>query len=208
MNATRILIVDDHPMVIEGISVLLKDEPSIQIIGSAISADAALKFLEQQATDVVLLDINLPDQSGIDVCKHIANKYITTRVIAISNHSLPSYIQKIIAYGGSGYLLKNTTKQELLQAIEMAMLGKEYFSREILRSLREQKETNQAVAITRREKEILQLISDGKTNNEIAAQLFISSSTVDTHRKNLIEKLKVNNTAQLVKKATLLKVIE
>ncbi len=208
MNPTKILIVDDHPMVIEGISILLKDEPSIQIIGSASSADAALKFLEQQATDIVLLDINLPDQSGIEVCKHIADKYVASRVIAISNHSLPSYIQKIIAHGGSGYLLKNTTRQELLQAIEMVMLGKEYFSRDIIRAMREQKETNHAVAITRREKEILQLISDGKTNNEIAAQLFISSSTVDTHRKNLIEKLNVSNTASLIKKAVQLKLID
>lgn len=208
MNATKIFIVDDHPMVIEGIGALLKGEASVEIVGSATTANAALNFLKQQTPDVLLLDINLPDQSGLEVCKLIADKYITIRVIAISNHSLPSYVQKITEYGGSGYLLKNTTKQELLQAIEMVMLGKEYFSREILRSLREQKETNHAVAITRREKEILQLISDGKTNNEIAAQLFISSSTVDTHRKNLIEKLQVNNTAQLVKKATLLKMIE
>ncbi len=208
MKPTKLLIVDDHPMVIEGISALLKDEPSIQIIGSAATANAALSFLKQHATDVVLLDINLPDQSGLEVCKHIADKHITTRVIAISNQSLPSYIQKITEYGGSGYLLKNTTKQELLQAIEMVMLGKEYFSRDIIRAMREQKETADTVTITRREKEILELISDGNTNNEIAAQLFISSSTVDTHRKNLIEKLNVSNTASLIKKAVLLKLIE
>jgi DNA-binding NarL/FixJ family response regulator len=208
MKAIKILIVDDHPMVIEGIGALLKGETSIDIIGSASTADAALKFLKQHETDVVLLDINLPDQSGLDVCKQIADKHLSTRVIAISNHSLPSYIQKITEYGGSGYLLKNTTKQEILQAIEMVMLGKEYFSRDVIRTMREQKEANDTVTITRREKEILELISEGNTNNEIAALLFISPSTVDTHRKNLIEKLKVSNTASLIKKAAQLKLID
>lgn len=208
MKATKILIVDDHPMVIEGISALLKDEESVSVIGSATTAAAALKFVKQNETDVVLLDINLPDQSGLDVCKHISEKHVNTRVIAVSNQSLPSYIQKITEYGGSGYLLKNTTKEELLQAIEMVMLGKEYFSHEIVRAMREQKQTGEDITITRREKEILALIADGNTNGEIADKLFISTSTVDTHRKNLIEKLKVNNTASLIKKAAQLKLIE
>jgi DNA-binding NarL/FixJ family response regulator len=208
MKATKILIVDDHPMVIEGISALFKDEASVDVIGSATTGAAALKFLKNTETDVVLLDINLPDQSGLDVCKHISENHINTRVIAVSNQSLPSYIQKITEYGGSGYLLKNTTKQELLQAIEMVMLGKEYFSHEVVRALREQKQTNNTVTITRREKEILELIADGNTNAAIAEKLFISASTVDTHRKNLIEKLQVSNTASLIKKAAQLKLIE
>jgi DNA-binding NarL/FixJ family response regulator len=208
MKATKVLIVDDHAMVIEGIGALLKDEAAIDIIGAATTADAALKFLKRNETDVVLLDINLPDQSGLDVCKHISENYPHTRVIAVSNQLLISYIQKITEYGGSGYLLKNTTKQELLQAIEMVMLGKEYFSHEVIRTMREQKQANEEITITRREKEILALIADGNTNAEIAEKLFISPSTVDTHRKNLIEKLQVNNTASLIKKAVQMKLIE
>lgn len=195
-------------MVIEGITALLQNEPTMQIMGSAATADAAYKFLKLQHVDITLLDINLPDQSGLEVCRHINQKHPATKVIAISNHALPSYIQKITEYGGNGYLLKNTTRQELLQAIEMVMLGKEYFSHEIIRSLREQKHTGDLMTVTRREKEILELLSEGLTTGKIAEQLFISTSTVDTHRKNLLEKLGVSNTPALIKKATRLNLID
>ncbi|MBP7388835.1 MAG: response regulator transcription factor [Chitinophagales bacterium] len=208
MKPTKILIVDDHPLVIRGIVGLLEDDPHVQVIGSAASGAAAMQFLAQNQTDVVLLDINLPDQSGLEVCRQISDKHVHTHVIAVSNHSQPSYIKQISEFGGSGYLLKNTNRQELLQAIEMVMLGKEYFSHEVIRALREQKETTETIAITRREKEVLSLIADGHTNSAIATMLFLSPSTVDTHRKNLIEKLGVNNTAALIKKAVQLKLVD
>lgn len=199
MKTTRLFILDDHYMVIEGFSVLLQSDNSVEIIGHAKDAQSCMSFLQRAQPDVIFLDINLPDTSGIEVCKQIKQLYPAIKIIALSTFNQNSYIQKMLENGASGYLLKNTTKEEILIAIKTVMSHKQYLAREVKDSLKEKAENGPA--LTRREKEILKLIADGLTSAEIGRLLFISTTTVDTHRKHLLEKFKVNNAAMLIRTA-------
>ncbi|WP_211272654.1 response regulator [Gelidibacter algens] len=197
MMVTKVFIVDDHYMVIEGIRSLLQNEKNIEWAGHASNAASCLAYLHQQQPDVILMDINLPDKSGIDLCKEVKEKYPSVFIIGLSTFNQLSFIQKMIDNGASGYVLKNATQQELMEAIETVATGKTYLSFEVSQTLRNT--NNSTVVLTRREKEVLNLIAEGMTNNEIAKKLFISTTTVDTHRKNLLEKLNARNTAALIK---------
>jgi DNA-binding NarL/FixJ family response regulator len=196
--AIKVFIVDDHYMVIEGIRSLLQHEGSIEWMGHATNAESCMAFLKQQLPDVILMDINLPDKSGIDLCKEVKEQYPSIFIVGLSTFNQQSFIQKMIDNGASGYVLKNATQKELLDAIETVDKGKTYLSDEAASSLKKD-ETIEMPVLTRREKEVLELIAEGSTNIEIAARLFISASTVDTHRKNLLAKLNAKNTASLVK---------
>lgn len=198
--ATKVFIVDDHYMVIEGIRSLLHQENNIEWFGHATNAASCLAFLEQQLPDVILMDINLPDKSGIDLCKEVREKYPSVFIIGLSTFNQQSFIQKMMDHGASGYVLKNATRDELMEAIEAAAKGKTYLSDEASKTLHKSSVDGVPV-LTRREKEVLLLIADGLTNLEVAEKLFISSATVDTHRKNLLAKFDARNTASLVKMA-------
>jgi DNA-binding NarL/FixJ family response regulator len=202
--AIRVFIVDDHPMVIEGLQSMLQQQQNIQLMGFATNAASCLGFFVNQKADVVLLDINLPDQNGMELCKLIKAKQPEVKVLALSNYDQLSYIEQMKANGSSGYLLKNTSVSELMQAISAVMAGGVWWNR--LEQLTKE-QFNQGMVLTRREKEVLKLISDGLTNQEIADKLFVSASTVDSHRKNLISKLHVKNTAALVRTALESKII-
>jgi DNA-binding NarL/FixJ family response regulator len=195
----RVFIVDDHPLVQEGIRSLLGSENSIEVCGYATTAQSCLGFFISHTADVILMDINLPDMSGIDLCKEIKIKYPGIMVLGLSTFSQGSYVTKMMENGASGYVLKNADKEELLAAIKEVNKGKTYLSFEAGQALRKEASSVQLPIITRREKEILTLIAEGLTNPEIAEKLFVSSSTVDSHRKNLLAKLNVKNTASLVK---------
>ena len=194
---TKIFIVDDHYMVIEGIRSLLQNEKSIEWMGHAMNAASCLAFLNKQLPDVILMDINLPDISGIDLCREVKIKYPSVFIIGLSTFNQQSFIQKMMDNGASGYVLKNATQDEITSAIETVMKGKTYLSEEASNTLR--KDNGAAIILTRREKEVLELIADGMTNAEIAQKLFISVTTVDTHRKNLLAKFETKNTAALIK---------
>jgi DNA-binding NarL/FixJ family response regulator len=194
---TKIFIVDDHYMVIEGIRSLLQNEKSIEWMGHAMNAASCLAFLNKQLPDVILMDINLPDTSGIDLCKEVKTKYPSVFIVGLSTFNQQSFIQKMMDNGASGYVLKNATQEEIINAIETVMKGKTYLSEEASNTLRKENGTN--IVLTRREKEVLELIADGMTNAEIAKKLFISVTTVDTHRKNLLAKFETKNTAALIK---------
>ncbi|HEX2847683.1 MAG: response regulator transcription factor [Chitinophagaceae bacterium] len=195
-----VFIVDDHYMVIEGIRSLLKNEKDIEWIGHATNAASCLSFLKQQQPDVILMDVSLPDKSGIDLCKEVKQKYPSVFVLGLSTFNQQAIIRNMTENGASGYILKNATKEELLKAITIVMSGKNYLSAEAALSLKEQ--DDKIPLITRREKEVLQLIAEGLTNTEIAEKLFISVATVNTHRKSLLEKFDAKNTAILISKAT------
>ncbi|MFT4153197.1 response regulator [Parafilimonas sp.] len=195
---SKIFIVDDHYMVIEGIRSLLQHESDIEWIGHAMNAESCLAFLTKQLPDIILMDINLPDKSGIDLCKEVTQQYPSVFVIGLSTFNQLSFIQKMMENGASGYVLKNATRQELCDAINTVMKGKEYLSFNAAQVLRNEDKSRKPV-LTRRELEVLQHIADGQTNNEIAQSLFISITTVDTHRKNLLLKFAAKNTAELVK---------
>ena len=204
--ATRVFIVDDHYMVIEGIRSLLQKEKTIEFVGHAMNAESCLSFLQMQQPDVLLMDINLPDKSGIDLCKDVKEKYPSIFIVGLSTFNQQSLIQKMIANGASGYVLKNATKDELMIAVRTVMKGKIYLSDEAAQSLQKKRNGNIPV-LTRREKEVLVLIGEGMTNIEIAKKLFVSVSTVDTHRKNLLAKFESKNIASLIKTAMQLQLI-
>lgn len=199
MTVVSVLIVDDHYLVIEGVRSLLQDEKSIEWQGHATSTESCLAFLQHHQPDVILLDINLGKESGIDLCKTIKAKYPAIHILGLSTFNQQSFIKKIMENGASGYVLKNATKNELLEAIFTVNMGRSYLSSEAFQLLREQE--NKTIILTRREKEVLELIADGLTNNEIALKLFVSVTTVDTHRKNLLAKFHARNIAALVKMA-------
>jgi DNA-binding NarL/FixJ family response regulator len=194
--ATKVFIVDDHYMVIEGIRSLLQNEKDIEWTGHATNAASCLSFLQHQLPDIILMDISMPDKSGIDLCKEVKEKYPSVFIIGLSTFNQQSFIQKMMDNGASGYVLKNATQEELMEAIELVAKGKTYLSNEVSKVLRKQDDAD--IVLTRREKEVLELIAGGMTNNEIGEKLFISPSTVDTHRKNLLAKFEAKNTASLI----------
>ncbi len=197
---TKVFIVDDHFLVIEGIKAMLYDEPGIDVLGHAYNADACLTFLQHHLPDVILMDINLPDVSGIDLCKKVIEKHPSVYIIGLSSYSQLSFITKMLSNGAAGYLLKNATKQEILLAIDTVMQGKQYLSMDASEMMKNA--TAEATPVlTRREKEVLILIAEGLTNAEMAEQLCISATTIDTHRKHLLEKFDAKNTAILIKRA-------
>ena len=198
---TKVFIVDDHYMVIEGIRSLLQNEKIIEWTGHASTAASCLAFLQKQLPDIILMDINLPDKSGIDLCKEVREKYPSVFIIGLSTFNQQSFIQKMMDNGASGYVLKNATKEEIMEAIQTVVKGKIFLSDEAAKSLRKNSDAGIPV-LTRREKEVLELIAEGLTNNEIAQKIFISTNTVDTHRKNLLAKFGIKNTASLIKLAS------
>ncbi len=202
---TKVFITDDHYMVIEGIHSLLQNENNIELVGHAMNAASCMAYLEQHLPDVILMDINLPDKNGIDLCKEVKEKYPSVFVIGLSTFNQQSFIQKMMSNGASGYVLKNATQEELMEAIETVAKGKTFLSHEAAQSLR--KKMAGTPVLTTREKEVLELIAEGFTNNEIAQKLFISVTTVDTHRKNLLAKFETKNIASLIKAAMQMQLI-
>ena len=201
--AIKVFIIDDHPMVVAGLHSLLGRLENIEVAGAVSNAFDAIPFLKKNKTDVILLDINLPDISGIDLCKKIQKEFPEIKILGISTFSERSYISRMIENGASGYLIKSASAEEIEEAINTVLKGKIYLSvsmEHIAKPLSIIPSDN-LPALTKREKEILQLISEGLTNNQIAEKLFISPLTVDSHRKNLLTKLNVNNTASLIKLA-------
>lgn len=193
-------------MVIEGIRSLLQNEKEVEWMGHASNADSCMAFLQQQQPDVILMDISMPGKSGIDLCKEVKEKYPNVFVIGLSTFNQQSFIHKMMENGASGYVLKNATQQELMEAIITVAKGKTYLSDEAASALKKN-EASEIPVITRREKEVLSLIAEGMTNGEIAEKLFISSATVDTHRKNLLVKFQTKNTASLIKTAVQMQLI-
>lgn len=199
-NNISIIIVDDHPVVTEGLRALLEKKGNLDIIGCFTTATETLQFLADRKADVVLLDISLPDANGADLCLKIKTLYPSTCILAISNHSERSIITQMLQNGASGYLLKNSSAEELTRSILSAIEGNLALSQEVQLILAQSDPSfRQAPRLTRREKEVLKLVAEGLTTGTIAEKLFISPLTVETHRRNLMQKFEVNNTAALVK---------
>ena len=211
----KVLLVDDHKIILDGLRLLIDGRSEISIVGEALTGEAAVRFVEGQEVDVVLLDIDLPDKSGFEVCKSIKSKKAGIKVIALTMHDESAYILKMIKMGVDGYILKNAGKETLFQAISGVMQGQRYFSPEVTQSLLSGKRSETRVRpagtiekLTRREKEILQLVTEEMTTEQIAQRLFISPTTVITHRKSLLRKLNAKNTAGLVRAAYELKLLD
>ncbi|MEP6464675.1 MAG: response regulator transcription factor [Parafilimonas sp.] len=199
----RLIIIDDHPLVHEGLQHILQQHADIEVLASCITATEALTFLQEQFADLILLDINLPDINGIDLCKTIKKLYPHIKILALSNHNERLMITKILQNGASGYILKNASSKELIQAIKDVMDDKLVMNDEVQKILAtSNRSLSETPHITRRETEILKCIAAGLTTAQTAEKLFISPLTVETHRRNLMQKFEVNNAPELVHVAT------
>jgi DNA-binding NarL/FixJ family response regulator len=205
----RIFIVDDHPVVIEGIHSLLQNEKDIEWVGQAMNAQSCLGFFVNSTADVVLMDISMPGMDGVELCALMKEKYPGVFILGLSTFNQGLYIKKMMENGASGYILKNSSKEELIKAIHTVHDGGIFFSGEVGQALQEYQKSSmtELAVLTPREKEILELIAEGYTNPQIAAKIFLSQFTVDSHRKNLLAKLNVKNTASLIRLAVERKLI-
>ncbi|GJM35495.1 MAG: DNA-binding response regulator [Saprospiraceae bacterium] len=202
----NVLIADDHQLVIDGIKLMLSDESGLICAGEANDGVQALALLKEKPFDLVILDINMPVLNGVETCKQIHRDYPDVKILALSMLKEASLIKLMLKNGAHGYLLKNAGKDEVLEAIRAVLAGKKYFSEEVsdiimasLAGSNPKTKTSPFPKISRREKQVLQLIVEEYTTAEIAEKLFISFGTVETHRRNLLIKLGARNTAGLVR---------
>jgi two-component system, NarL family, nitrate/nitrite response regulator NarL len=199
----QVLIIDDHPLVHDGIKTMLKDEAFISIVASMKTAREALTFLETDDPDIILLDISLPDMNGLDLCEKIRSTKKKSKIIGLTSTNEAGIITGFLQRGGNGYLLKNMEREEFLLAMETVLSGKLYLSRaandRVLEQFQRLHKNENIPALTRREKEILQLLSDGLNGPQIAEKLFLSPLTIETHRKNLFKKFNASSVQQLLK---------
>lgn len=198
----KLFIVDDHKLFLEGISSLLNTLPQIEVCGTATNGKDAIASLKNLPVDVILLDINMPEMDGLEVLRIIQKKYANIKVVMLTMLNTPQIIQEVIEAGASGYLLKNAEKDELTACIESVFKGEIYFGEDVknavLNSFRSSKSTD-AVVLTPREKEVLVLICNEFTSQEISEKLFLSINTIESYRKNLFDKTGAKNVAGLVK---------
>ncbi|WP_419487817.1 response regulator [Chryseobacterium bernardetii] len=205
----NIVIVDDHPIVIEGLKMMLKSQPSFNIPETFISGSEIIRFIGRNKVDIILLDIALPDANGTELCREIKKISPETSVIMFSNRSERSIIMEAIQNGASGYLLKNTSIEELVICIQGALSGDIVFCNETKQIIIRPSQNDIPIPrLTKREKQILHLVAQGKTSNMIAEELFLSPLTVDTHRKNLLQKFQAKNSTELVNQAIEYNLIE
>jgi DNA-binding NarL/FixJ family response regulator len=198
-----IAIVDDHPIVIQGFRSLLENNPLYEIAGCFTTGGEFMSFLQQNRTDIVLLDITLPDGNGVHYCKEISAQYPQTIVVALSNLNERSIILQMFRNGAKGYLLKNLSAKELLDALDLVLDGKTAMSHEV-KEIMQQPDLNTLQPVpelTKREKQILHLLAEGRKSAAIAEELFISPLTVKTHRSTLLAKFQVNNIVSLINRA-------
>jgi len=199
----KVLIADDHQIVIDGIRSLLKSNDQIHIVGEALDGQEVLDILKQKTVDIAILDINMPIINGVEATKIIKEKYIETKVLFLTMHDTQELVYQANEIGADGYILKNKGKEELETAITKLAQGGEYFGEEANKAIRlrlkKKKNTTDEIRLTKREIDVLKLIADGATTPLIADKLFIAHSTVETHRRNLIEKTQVKNSKGLVR---------
>ena len=197
---TRVLIVDDHPMVAEGIQAILETYDDIAVVGALGTGEAAVEAVDRLAPDVVLLDINMPGMSGLTATELILERAPATRVLILSMHDSPEYISTALSHGAAGYVLKDVPTEEIKVAIDTAMAGERYLCPGSQETMAPRTQDGRE-ALTNREQTILLQLAMGKSNKEVARDLDISVRTVETHRKNIRTKLGISSTAGLTRYA-------
>jgi two-component system, NarL family, response regulator NreC len=203
----RIIIADDHRIIREGIRTLLNRETDIEVVGEAENGRRSVELVLELKPDVIVMDITMPDLNGIEATRQILSKVPNARVIALSMHSDRRFVTGVIGAGASGYLFKDCAFQELAEAIRIVADGKIYLSPKIAGIVRDDYINGLGGApsalsvLSDREREVLQLIAEGFTVNQISAKLFISAKTIETHRKNIMDKLNIHSVAELTKLA-------
>lgn len=196
-----IAVVDDHPMILEGIKSLIQQESELKLYAFS-KGTAFVDFIQENHVDLVLLDIVLHDGNGIDFCQLIKEKSNHTKVVALSNQAERSIIFKFLQNGGNGYILKNADADEIVNGIHTALNDQVALSKEVQNiMINTNVKSVDIPRLTKREKQILQAIANGETSNQIAESLFVSVITVETHRRNLMQKFQAKNMIEAVKRA-------
>jgi len=208
MNEIRIVIVDDHDIIIDGLKSMLNGHPGYSVVDTAKNGQEAVELCEKIEPDVIIMDISMPVLNGIEATKKIISIIPSVKILALTQHDSNEYILQMFKAGAKGYLLKNSKKTELIEAIDNLVAGSTYFSKKISDVMvesfihhDERKDEINEVVLTNREKEIIKLIASDKNNNQIADELHISLRTVETHRRNIMQKLEVNSVVALVRYA-------
>ncbi len=209
----KIALVDDHQLLIDGIQLLLKDYPTVEIALTAYNGKELIETLKNQEIDIVILDINMPEMDGVETIKILKKEFPEVKTLILSTLDDTKLIRKMLKLGAMGYILKNTSREELIRAIETVNDGDYYFTPKIQKKVlalpaekgkkekKPYKREGHHASLTKRELEIIKLIAEEYSGPEIAKHLFISKNTVETHRKNMVQKLGVKNTIGLVKYA-------
>jgi two-component system response regulator NreC len=206
MSVTRVLLADDHAIVRSGLRLLLEREPDLQVAGEATDGRAAIDWLTREQVDVVVMDVAMPGLNGMEATGQITRKYPGIGVVILSMHRDETYVLRCLRAGARGYVLKESAEGELIAAIRAVMRGQSFFSPKVRRVLqaehmerlrREGREDSYDL-LTAREREVLQMVAEGNSNKEIAGRLYLSTLTVETHRKKILEKLGMHGTADLI----------
>jgi DNA-binding NarL/FixJ family response regulator len=201
----RIVLAEDHTILREGLRALLTADPDFEIIGEAADGREAVRFVEKQIPDLILMDLSMPRMTGMDAIREIKKRYPQTKIIALTVHKTEEYLRTTLQAGADGYVLKDATHDELVMAIQSVLKGKTYLSPGVsgkviegyLESIESQMPHSTLGLLSQREREVLKLIAEGYKNKEIATDLCISLKTVEKHRANLMKKLDLHNAAAL-----------
>ncbi len=206
MKVIRILLADDHTLVRKGLRLLLENHPGFQVIAEAANGREAVALAEQHRPDTVVMDVGMPTLNGIEAARQISDKLPQTTVVFLSMHADEGYVLKALKAGARAYLLKDSAEYDLINAIHAVTEGKAFFSpviskmlaEDYLRQMRERKVDDSYDLLTTREREVLQLLAEGKNNKEVAGVLNLSLYTVETHRSNIFQKLNLHSGAELI----------
>jgi len=205
MAALRILLADDHTMVRQGLRKVLEERPDWQVVAEAGDGRDAVRLAEQHKPDVAVVDVAMPLLNGIEATRQITKRAPQTKVLVLSMYSDEAYVTQMLKAGAIGYLLKDSADVDLVQAVQAVSQGKSFFSPAVARLMsddyarqRGENAVDRYESLSEREREIFQLVAEGKTNKEMAALLFISPSTVETHRARIMEKLDLHSAAEIV----------
>lgn len=213
MKDLRVYLVDDHTILREGLRLILSQAPGVQIVGEQGDGRAAMEEIDQLKPDLVVLDISLPSLSGVEIARQIRKFHPEMKILVLSRHDNQEYVEQLLKYGVQGYILKEEAGSDLLKALEVIRKGENYLSPRITRHLvtgmERRKNANDPFEIlTNREREVLKLVAEGKSNEKIAQALWISAKTVKVHRANIMRKLDIHKVADLVKYAIKAGIIE
>ncbi len=205
---TKVLLVDDHAIIRQGLSSLLEKQSDIVVVGGVEDGRQAVDTVRKLAPDLVIMDISMPNLNGIDAARKIAEENSGVKIIALSIHSSRRFVAEMLKAGASGYILKDCLFDELMEAIKTVLRGEIYLSPKItgvviddyVQRLSKQYQPNGPV-LTEREREVLQLLAEGKSTKQIALQIHVSTKTIESNRRNIMEKLRINSVAELTKYA-------
>ena len=210
MQKIKVLLADDHSIVRDGLKALLDEDPIVDIVGEAANGKQVITFCEEHKPNVILMDINMPEMNGIEATRAVVSSFPDVRVLVMSMFGDQKFISEALEAGAMGYMMKNVGKDALIEGIQTVHEGKSYFTRDVSEIMMAKYMKSSSVKspdnlvynvadLTRREKEIIKLVADEMTNLVIGDKLFISSRTVETHRRNILKKLGIKNTAGLIK---------